>query len=45
MGEEPLATLATFRKQGSKVLFGENLIPSAPGMVRVGEEIEVLAWR
>ena len=33
---EPLRTLATFRKEGGKVLFGENLIHEGPGPVRTG---------
>ncbi len=44
-GKEPLRALNRFRKQGGKALFGENLIPEAPGIVRVGDAVEVLAWR
>lgn len=44
-GAEPLRTLATFRRQGNKVLFGQNLIPDGPGRVRVGDSVEVLAYR
>ena len=44
-GKEPLRTLNRFRKQDGKVLFGENLIPEQPGVVRVGDSIEVLAER
>ncbi len=39
--EEPLRTLATYRKTGSKVLFGQNLIHERPGMVHVGARVEV----
>lgn len=41
-GKEPLRTLATFRKQGNKVYFGQNLIPDAPGTIRVGDQVEVV---
>lgn len=44
-GKEPLRTLNRFRKQGGKVLFGENLIAEGPGVVRVGDPVEVMAWR
>ncbi len=38
---EPLQTLATFRKQGNKILFGQNLVWLGDGTarVRVGERI------
>jgi uncharacterized protein YcbX len=44
-GHEPLTTLATFRKVGSKVLFGQNLIHANQGVIRVGDEVNVLDWR
>ncbi len=44
-GKEPLRTLATYRRDGDKVLFGQNLIPRGDGMVRVGDPVEVLATR
>jgi uncharacterized protein YcbX len=40
-GKEPLRTLATFRKHGSKVLFGQNLIHDETGVLRVGDPLEV----
>lgn len=40
-GKEPLKTLATYRKTGHKILFGENFIPAAEGTVNVGDEITV----
>ncbi len=43
-GPEPLQTLAGYRRADSgKVLFGQNLIPAAPGVVRVGDSVEVVA--
>lgn len=42
-GKEPLRTLATYRKSGGKVLFGQNLIhDSASGSLHVGDAVEVL---
>jgi uncharacterized protein YcbX len=43
-GKEPLRTLATFRKVGSKVLFGQNLLlVSGGGTLRVGDPVRMLA--
>ncbi len=44
-GPEPLATLATFRRRGTKVFFGQNLIHAGPGVIRVGDAVEVLEWQ
>jgi hypothetical protein len=41
-GDEPLRALAQFRERGSKVYFGQNVIPDAEGVVRVGDAVEVL---
>jgi hypothetical protein len=41
-GGEPLRTLARFRRRGSEVFFAQNLIPEAPGTIRVGDAVEVL---
>ena len=41
-GKEPLKTLATYRKTGNKVLFGENFIPKEEGMLGVGDEIQII---
>ncbi len=38
---EPLRTLAGYRRQGKKVLFGQNALAHGRGMVRVGDGIEV----
>lgn len=40
-GSEPLRTLATYRKDGKRVLFGQNAVHHAPGMVRVGDAVEL----
>ncbi len=41
-GKEPLTTLAAFRKVGGEVMFGQNLIHESPGVLRVGDGVEVL---
>lgn len=38
-GKEPLKTLATYRKLGNKILFGENFIPGNIGTIAVGDHI------
>lgn len=43
---EPLKTLSTFRQFTNEgVLFGENMIPRSQGWIRIGDQIEVLAWK
>ncbi len=42
LGQEPLKTLATFRRFDDEVWFGQNAIPEAPGEIQVGAPIEVL---
>jgi uncharacterized protein len=46
-GAEPIATLKTFRRSadGTKVLFGQNIIATTLGSVRVGETVEILEYR
>jgi uncharacterized protein YcbX len=41
-GKEPLTTLAAFRKVNGEVMFGQNLIHESPGILRVGDGVEVL---
>lgn len=41
-GKEPLKTLATYRQVDHKILFGQNVMAGGEGVVRVGDEIEVL---
>lgn len=38
-GPEPLKTLSTFRREGNKVLFGQQLIPENSGVIKVGDQI------
>jgi uncharacterized protein YcbX len=42
-GHEPIATLATYRKQGNKILFGQNLLAIDYDEVSEGDEIELEA--
>jgi uncharacterized protein YcbX len=39
--KEPLKTLATYRRRGNDVLFGQNLIHTGSGFISVGDEINV----
>jgi uncharacterized protein YcbX len=41
-GVEPLATLAGYRRRGTKVLFGQNLVHRSTGTLRVGAAVRVL---
>jgi uncharacterized protein YcbX len=38
-GKEPLRTLSEYRKVGSKVLFGQNVIHAAAGTINVGDAV------
>ncbi len=40
-GAEPLKTLASYRKTGNKILFGENFIPETDGWLKVGDDINI----
>ena len=42
-GQEPMRTLATYRRRASAVFFGWNIVPSAPGTIRVGDPVVVLS--
>ncbi len=40
---QPLKTLATFRRDArGLIMFGQNIIPRTPGIVRAGDTIEVI---
>jgi uncharacterized protein len=41
-GKEPLRTLSRFRRTGTKVLFGQNLIHDDKGTLRSGDPVEVI---
>lgn len=40
--QEPMRTLATYRRTGKKVLFGQNVVVRRPGTIQVGDGVEVL---
>jgi uncharacterized protein len=40
-GKEPLLTLNKYRKAGNKILFGQNVLISQLGSVKIGDSIEV----
>jgi uncharacterized protein len=40
-GQEPLRTLATFRRRDNKVMFGQNVVHYGTGTLRVGDAVEV----
>lgn len=42
-GHEPLRTLSTYRKHGSKVLFGQNGVHHRAGSIAVGDAVQVIA--
>jgi hypothetical protein len=42
-GREPLQTLASYRTEDGRVLFGQNLVQRGTGTVRVGDDVEILA--
>jgi uncharacterized protein YcbX len=39
---EPLRTLATYRKLGSKILFGQNVTGPASGRLHVGDQLDLV---
>ncbi|RYG16125.1 MAG: MOSC domain-containing protein [Chitinophagaceae bacterium] len=39
--QEPLKTLSTYRKFGQKILFGQNIMHTNLGLLRVGDELKV----
>jgi uncharacterized protein YcbX len=45
MGVEPLKTLASYRKQGGKVYFGENLLARTYGEVCEGDDVEIMDFK
>lgn len=40
-GAEPLKTLATFRKEGNKIIFGQNLILKKAGVIKTGDKVVI----
>ena len=44
-GVEPLRTLATYRREGGKVVFAVNAAHAAPGVLHVGDRVRVVGFR
>jgi uncharacterized protein len=42
-GHEPLRTLSTYRKENSKVYFGQNAVHRQLGTIRVGDAVHVVS--
>ena len=40
-GKEPLRTLATYRKVGGEVMFGQNVVHENTGRLRVGDSVQM----
>jgi uncharacterized protein YcbX len=38
-GKEPLQTLTKYRRQGNKVMFGQNLIHRSRGVIKIGDAV------
>jgi hypothetical protein len=43
-GRQPLRMLARHRRFGKSLVFGQNLIPDSPGLIRVGDPMEVTEY-
>ncbi len=41
LGKEPLRTLMKYRRQGNKVMFGQNVIHRGRGEIKIGDTVEV----
>ena len=41
--KEPLKTLATYRKKGNKIYFGQNVLAAQTGCIKAGDEIRVIS--
>ena len=41
-GRQPLAMLGRRRRFGQQLVFGQNMIPDAPGIIRIGDQIRIL---
>ena len=41
-GSQPLKMLGRRRRVGQQLVFGQNMIPDGPGVIRAGDQVEVL---
>lgn len=44
-GKEPLQTLSRYRRLGSKVLFGQNILCDTAGVLHIGDELAVKSYK
>ncbi len=44
-GKEPLKTLAAYRTTENKIMFGQNLLCTDTGVVKVGDRLTVKEWK
>ena len=42
-GKEPLATLSKYRNVNGNVHFGQNVIPESTGVIRAGDQVELIS--
>jgi uncharacterized protein len=42
-GQEPLRTLATYRKRGTEVMFGQNVVHDHGGRLRLGDPVRLVS--
>jgi len=40
-GTQPLTILGRYRRSGQQLVFGQNLIPDGPGVIRAGDNVEI----
>jgi uncharacterized protein len=43
-GGQPLKMLAARRRFGKSLVFGQNIIPDSPGLIRVGDSVEITEY-
>ena len=43
-GTQPLKILGARRRSGQSLVFGQNLIPDSPGLIRVGDPLEITEY-
>jgi hypothetical protein len=43
-GSQPLKTLAARRRFGKSLVFGQNIIPDSPGLIQVGDPVEITEY-
>lgn len=41
--KEPLKTLAGYRRKGQKIMFGQNLLHSGTGIIRLGDSLDLIS--